>query len=442
MRPRPRIERSGQAGFVLIGVIIFVLALTIIGLSLYSLSGYEAGFLERSISEQQALQSALGGIERAKFALTVPPFSLQSVKLGLPLENVVAAVAIQSNDSTGTVVWDPGNPILIRVTARVPVGDGVVERRLEASFSPQTVRNYYSQVVTDLHGITIVSQPGASPAQTVNLEGRVWEASGADSTAWWSWLYTPYPLTPIIRDPAATPVDMAFIAAHQVGAPAAPITVDYPAPYTEYMLDAGGGPNVGYFLSPKPDPFTTYSFWSGYNGSSSSEATPVVTVNGLVVWMFPNGVRFNYGVRIRGKGTGNDCLVIVAGPNGKPPSSFEPDPTVGIRLFGGLFAEIPVILVTSGRVVIEHQNNQVGDFSPIPGSPAGKSNAQNGLCIYAGAVTLQGPTQVMSLVRNDPGGNLDQAISQLVPQGALPNVTSASDRSLRFVAGSWRDSLP
>ena len=45
MTPRDRSPRHGESGFVLIGVVIFVLALTIIGISLFSLSSYEAQFL-------------------------------------------------------------------------------------------------------------------------------------------------------------------------------------------------------------------------------------------------------------------------------------------------------------------------------------------------------------------------------------------------------------
>ena len=48
---RPLIQSNvpGEAsGFVLVGVVMIALALTILGLSLFSLSGYESQFLDRS----------------------------------------------------------------------------------------------------------------------------------------------------------------------------------------------------------------------------------------------------------------------------------------------------------------------------------------------------------------------------------------------------------
>jgi hypothetical protein len=53
-------------GFVIVGVVMFVLALTILGLSLFSLSSYESQFLNRSLAREQAcgLQHPFGGVDR------------------------------------------------------------------------------------------------------------------------------------------------------------------------------------------------------------------------------------------------------------------------------------------------------------------------------------------------------------------------------------------
>ncbi len=444
MSPRPFVASRGQSGFVLIGVVIFVLALTIIGISLYSLSGYEAGFLERSIADEQAFQYALGGIERAKFALTVAPFSLMSVKQILPIENVTAAVAIQAKpgglDSTGSVMWDPRYPVTIRVTAQVPIADGFAQKRMEATFQPQTVRNFYSQVITERGGLTIGTiVNGKNHSNSVVLNGFVWDGSGQDTLLWMNPLYNGVNSVyhPVILDTVPSPASTSFITAKWPVAQSNPAPFsNVPGPYSWYTLDAGAGSQVAYFSSPSATPpFSLYD---------QTSVRPVVQVRGLAVWLFPNGVRFNYGLQVLGMGgsVNPDCLVIVADPNGADPGYED----VGVWFFGGLRAEIPVILVTKGRVIIEHVNNPEGRFDDPYAAPNAHSEAVD-LSIFAGTASITGPLTgnpyfpYMPLTRQ-AGGALDMALDQLIAQGALPNMTSASDRKLAFVAGSWRDSLP
>ncbi len=440
MSPRTPSAARGQSGFVLIGVIIFVLALTIIGLSLYSLSGFEAAFLERSLDGEQAFQSALGGIERAKFALTTS-LSLQSVKENLP-PDVTSTVAIQDKagipDSLGAVDWNHV-PVTIRVTARVPVArldpsdPGYVERTVEGVFDPGYRRNPYSQVISTTGGITVDLQPGASPPRSVRLIGDVWDASGEDPDTWLSQLDPPRP--GVIQDSSLTLPDCArFISDRLVLAPPAVTTVSCYSD-SEYVLDTGPAADVGYFLSPRPDPTGTYSFWSGGPLGPSVDTKPLVTVHGLAVWLFPQGVRFEYGVRIQGSGSGQDCLVIVAGPNAFPPGTPETDPTVGIRFFGGLLAEIPVILVSNGCVAVRHDGNPDGTIDLCAGTSS--SGTLQGFCIYSRTVSLLGPKRRMVLDRQ-PGGPLDQALGRLVARGALPTVTTLNDHVLALRPGTWR----
>src|SRR5882762_4373424 len=106
--------RSGAApsagkGFVLVGVVMFVLALTILGISLFGLSTYEAQFYGESSNALQAFYSAAGGIERAKFVL-VSQKTLESVTDNLTqpggVEGVVYARAWFTDDpqdSTGPI---------------------------------------------------------------------------------------------------------------------------------------------------------------------------------------------------------------------------------------------------------------------------------------------------------------------------------------------------
>ena len=419
---------ASDSGFVLVGVVVFVLALTILVLSLYGLSSYESQFLQRSLDEEQAFQSAMGGIERAKFVLGISPYHLGSVAPTNPkIENVVAAIAMQDGDTTGTVKWQ-GTDVTIRVTAEV----NGARRTVEAQFSPSTVRNYYRQLVTTLNGLVIGEHDGYVNDDhwpTVQLAGRIWDASGSDSSAWMNLLYPPVP-HPLIRDAVPLPSDHDFIAARM---PQADVPTVYLPTVNDcvYTLECGPG-NVGYFRTPRIDPTDTYSFWSG-----GLEVRPVVKVSGLAVWLFPKGVRFDFGVDIRGlHGAGQgDCLVIVAEPNGST-GPYAADPNVGIWCYGGIKAEIPIILVTRGVVRIQHYNNPDGNFE----DPSGSISRADDLSIYAGGASITGPSRssgnIMTLTHVQDG-ELDQAVERLISFGALPNVTSNGDHLLTFRTGTW-----
>ena len=82
MSPRsaslPTAVGGTDRGFVLVGVAMFVLVLTILGLSLFTLSGFEAQFFARANERAEAFNTAASGIERARFALLATD-SLQPV---------------------------------------------------------------------------------------------------------------------------------------------------------------------------------------------------------------------------------------------------------------------------------------------------------------------------------------------------------------------------
>jgi hypothetical protein len=197
-------QRPGESGFVLIGVVIFVLALTIIGISLFSLSIYEAQFLQRSIDREQAFQSAAGcGLERARFVLTLPGDMLDSVQTSLP-PGVVRTVAIQGEDSTGAVDWGiNADSVLIRVTA----GRVGTQRVVEAYFRPVLTSNYYSSLITVSEGIEVEHESPVAPEErdhTVLFDGPVWESSGHNPNHWLHRLMLPEPVD--IRQSPAVPL--------------------------------------------------------------------------------------------------------------------------------------------------------------------------------------------------------------------------------------------
>ncbi len=78
---------GAQRGFALVGVVMFILVLTILGLSLFSLTGYESQFMQRSLDRAEAFHAAAGGLDRARFALTRLE-QLAAVKQGLPLDAI------------------------------------------------------------------------------------------------------------------------------------------------------------------------------------------------------------------------------------------------------------------------------------------------------------------------------------------------------------------
>ena len=429
MTPRHRGARAAQRGFVLIGVVIFVLALTIIGLSLYSLSGYEAQFLQRSVDTEQAFHTAVGGIERARFVLTLlkaPPVRLEDVKQDLP-PGVLSTVAIQTKsggvDSTGPVDWTITEPVLIRVTA----GRAGERTLVEGTFLPILTQNYYTQLLTVSGGIEIVTGSTTPPHprdQKVWLDGTVWESSAQDTSLWLDHLRPPVPVG-IRKSPAVPVPDVApFLTQHPGPIDGAALAVQSGTP-TEpiYTLDASMPPGVpGYFRAEDSDPDFSFNSWP--------LAGCTIQVRGLAVWLLPRGALFWQGTEIQGDPT-TDCLVLIAGQ--KTGSGFSDlGPTASICFTGSLQAHIPVILVSSGKVLLKHGNDPI------------RNSTTNDLAIFARSAEFMGPGDEPGVAHSAdlhrvPGGPLDALfLDVLASQSALPNATSATGRRLDLVPGSWQ----
>lgn len=405
--------RAPDSGFVLIGVVVFVLALTILVFSLYGLSSYEAQFFQRSLDEEQAFQSAVGGIERAKCVLMQTSL-LRSVADSLPVENVTAAVAIQAHgsvsDSVGDVNWQ-GADVTIRVTAEV----NDARRTIEGNFTPRdsVALSYYSSLLTVSEGIEVDVASSTGPSDRSNrvlLGGPVWESSSQDTNSWKPLLCPPAPLG-IRKSPAVPVPDVAPFLTHpgKIDQAVLPV-VSGPASNQTYLLDAGPGLTVRYFDTPDDDvPFNLFPYGCQ------------VQVRGLAVWLMPHGInRIFEAVKIDGLG-GQDCLVIIAGAE-------------GITFWGGLQASIPVVLVSSGQVVLYHGENDSGSSSTVD------------LAIFALSARFMGPGApfVLPLIR-DPAGPLNSLggnpgyLDALAGQGALPNASSGG-RRLDLVPGTWHAS--
>lgn len=431
-RPRPR-----DAGFVLIGVVIFVLALTIIGISLFSLSGYEAQFLQRSLDGEQAFQSAVGGLERARFVVCETG-RLERVAHNLPRENVVAAIAFQvrgtDSVSTGPVEWVADQPVHLRVTAWV----NGRERTVAARFTPDEVPSYYRKLVATGGGIE-VRHLAVSPhpttglytprGGTVLLDGLVWETSGQDTTAWTQWLAPPRP-GPIQASPGVPIPEVGdFIARH-------PTTrrpmITFPGGTKTYTLQTGSDTPAYRITDDTSNP--TWSLFEDYPVHEID-----IRVQGCIVWLLPRGARFCHQPHVTGlSGGGRDCLVMVAGRNGPVTNTVFDEygmDSAGIWFQGGLQADIPVILVSNGKVAIWHDNEYSG---------ATVNTWANDLSIFAGSVSLMGPEQTNWMrLRHPAGGSLETTLLPLLLQhAALPNSGSSSGHSLDLITGTWRASAP
>lgn len=415
--------RPGETGFVLIGVVIFVLALTIIGISLFSLSSYEAQFLQRSIDSEQAFQTAVGAIERAKFALSVRPYNLGSVTENLPAGvSAVAVQVLQNGDSVlvGNVLWDPDSRIFLRVTA----GPAGAQRVVEATFRPILTQSVYSSLITVSEGIEVVpnAPPGYDPIdrnQTVQLDGPVWESSGQDPDDWMDHLDQPALVdihtSPEVPVPDVVPflLPSGPLGTAQLAAKSnpAPTIVNYK------LLDPSGSPGVpAYFYTNDPD--STFSLNStGMNGCK-------IQVQGLAVWLLPSGAFFNQSTEITAEIPGDTtaCLVIIAGDNlGGESIVFQ----------GYLQAHIPVVLVSSGKVRLRHLNDyNVSSFT-------------NDLAIFARSAEFMGPDPALGMLRlhryPEGTGPLNTFfLDALIDYDALPNATSSGRRRLDLIPGTWQ----
>jgi hypothetical protein len=405
-----------EDGFVLIGVVIFVLALTILGLSLFSLSGYEVQFLGESRDRDQAFYLATGGIERAKFAL-VSQGTLQSVKSNLPFEGVTYARArytLPPQDSSGNVVFSSGRDISIRVLA---FANGQ-RRMVETRFRPRTAPDFYKRLVTATTGLVF---PPAGPWNSRTFFSGDAMQMSTDTTTW----------TGLGARPRFAPRNGAVIPIPAVGSYFQthfndPSTTERPPQIgnpTYVLHKPPGAPQneVAYFKTTAPP-------LPALNSLHDVNVNPVIDVKGLVVWMFDRGVRFDNFVTVTGNA--NDCLVIVA-QNG----SFLPGlEDAGIYFFAGISSDkVPVILVTDSIVRDEQFANNTLGVTEV-----------GYLSIFASQVLPFGPFVGGSMtLTHDPNSPFDQPgglIDQLYAQGALPNPSVGA--AIDPVRGQWAELNP
>lgn len=431
MRPPRGFKGSGarpdERGFVLIGVVMFVLALTILGLSLFNLSSYEAQFLGRSRRSVQTLNDAMSGIEWARMVLgrerklqAVAP--TQSAWPTRPA-NVVSVEAWQGDTSntTGNINFTNGGPVGVRVLADDQRGE---RRMVEIQYQAQVPDVLYRNVIDSYDFIRVIGVDGQNHPRRTTLYGTV--RLNSNDLSWMNNLWPPLPGAPVVGG-VPFPQVSAFIANHPTG------LVPTSTGTGSYTFSATG--DVTFFTW-----VPTTSVVTLYDDSEAGAPPPPVdfNVSGTCVWILPKGMRINRPVRVNG--LSSDRLVIVAGkmsglPNNVPPK--EPDGSwiEGIWFFSGLEStQVPVVLVSDAQVVISH-----GQQTTAPGTA-------NAISIFAKSVYLEGPETAngvspLNVQRLRHDVDMDVIIDELAGKGALPNLSGGA-RVFSALPGTWRELDP
>jgi hypothetical protein len=421
--------RAGNAGgFVLVGVVMFVLALTILGLSLFSLSGYEAEFLAQSHDSGQALETALSGVQHARFVLARRR-NLEDVGTYLFPEGVVYSRARRtdgSQDSTGSLdAVPPGEPIEIRVLA-----DVIGERRMvQTHVLPIQTPQIYKRLMTITDSLYARSDAagGGSACGRYNFFGQVWEGGAAGNA--WMGCVNGESVSPLPQASIPVPDLASFFAKYLAGA--TDIQVGHTGTVKAYTIPLVGPdppPSVNYFRTidnPGPDMLSDLHIplYVGFENK--------ILVDGWVVWMLPRGLRLDGHFVV--EGTADDCLIIVAGKSYDDDAPPTPNARFGIEFSASLTsANVPVILVTDRWVFLEH-------FA-WSSQPSGASY----ISVFAKGASFWGPSGSFMTLSHAPGDPRDAPgglIDQLCEQGALPNSESGSVR-FQPVAGTWQELDP
>ena len=432
---RPSFD-TDERGFALLGAVMFVIVLTILALTLFSLSSFESQFMKDSMDQADAYHAALGGLDRALFALTHGN-TLASVKSGLPLDDVVYAVARQGSDTTDFVHWTGARAT--EVTVRVKAQRGSHARFLEAVFTPQSARSFYKNLATLSATDTGLYVYRQDWRDEVNPPEYNWKATYLSGVLVQNASNNPdfiYPLgappptvTPLIVNigGAPTPIVNSYIAQHAN----APGTTNVP-------FQPGSNP---YILNALNDPDSIAFFHTNEPGAWSLEvdvSNPRVNVSGTCLWLFDRGLRVSGTLHVQGSGAPSDMLVLVGGRQ----TADSEDPGAGLALLGSIYStNVPVILVSDGNALVEHRD--------LGGTWVDDNNASvvNCLSIFASGARIMGPdanydysATAPKLVFAHPTYHLgNDIIDRLVEMGFLPNTQGAVKGKLTLIVGSFSE---
>ncbi|MFM7231089.1 MAG: hypothetical protein ACKO3S_03830 [bacterium] len=417
----PRTTVRDERGFLLVGVIMFMLALTILGLSLFSLSTYEARFFNDALAREQVLHSSESGAAAVRAHLLVPPQRLENAQRAVGRNGVVRAIAYQwrsgnpsDTTSRGPVDWD--STVAIAVTARL----GSEERTTLARFVPVPARTPYQTLLTAGRGVSYNTRN--SSARNVEVSGPIQHlvTTSADS-AWLNQvLWTSG--RPFDVSPAPTVYADAFVDRKLPSASA-------PSSWDENDLDLGfrnTGTTPVFFRSP-PTPESAQEDPEASQFGFYTDGTLTITVRGTCVWVIPDGVCFGRRVVVQPEAGQSGTLVIVAKRNGRAPG-FE---NRGIWFQGGLSLNNPtntrLFLASSNDIAIGYLRNTTD------------SRDVRALSVVAGgAIELMGPSGGFRFRLTHPS-SMDAVAATLLAQDALPTTSGGNGRVLAYSGASWKE---
>lgn len=420
---RARVQ-SEQGGFVIVGVVMFVLALTILGLSLFSLSTTEAQFMGNESDDIQAYLSAMAGMQRAEWVITkATNGQLPAVKNNLPPDVVYtrAMYADGSQDSLTQIDWTKPKTVQILVVAT----HGVATHRVQATFLPIKGPEIYRHLlsISDPSPGAIQVPITGGPDNTVRntqtyLDGAVWQNSSDQSWATRAQTTLGHPVT---TGGLPTPDVVSYFAAH-------------PPASAPPFGDQNGSNHQWSMVASSP-----YSFFSTPSGLQndpnyscflqSGGAQPQISVGGTAIWLVPKGLRFYSNVLVHAL-TPAATLIIVAQQN----TDTNDEPDVGIWFFGGIQVDpgVSVFLVTDAKVKIEHYNGLTN------------STAMGYVSIFAKDAFLMGPPPGYNMTLANPislvPNQLDPVLEPLYQLGLLPNTDAGEGAELQPIAGTWSES--
>ena len=439
MRPTLPHPAPDERGFILVGVVMFMLALTILGLSLFALSSYEGQFFAASAAREQSLQDSESGMELIKVLLAAKGSKLEDANRAVGQMGVTSAMAYQwrsdvptDTTSVGPVNWDTTmvqDPSHVGVVIVVTAKSGGVERTLQARFVPGVTENPYQHLLAAGTGVSVNTNNSPSPS-VLEITGRVWQpvASAAD-TAWTDHVDWTSGL-PIERGKPPAPLVHDFVQQHWPAAEDP--NGDFDHDDNGYNLQLSGVKDVPTFFRSPTSPIkagegddyqhTAYSFYVGDELD--------ITVKGIAVWVIPKGACFKKRVTVDADASPS-TLVIVAEPSMDDPA----DGNRGLWFDGGLRIKdgVSVYLVSQGDISVLHDDHD----------SQGRSNTASTISIVAGGrIEIGGPESSDAFTLGYDPSLMDLVSDQLLAQGALPPVIGGTGANFAVVRQTWLETTP
>jgi len=437
--PHPALD---QRGFILVGVVTFMLALTILGLSLFALSSYEAQFFYASASREQSLQNAESGMELVKALLAQPTARLEVAHQAERQIGVTSALAYQQRSgsptdttSSGPVDW--GSPIVIAVSAR----SGGVERTLEQEFTSQTSENPYKFLVACGGSLTYDQSNSTDPSLMV-MAGRAWQPVRAAADTVWTREVAWISGRPVRADTPPLPRGDAFVTAHlsalEPSGSSGSFKLDdgtqyqikfvntdpsAPAFFRMDPNDPAARPSADH---PENDPeYTQYDFYV-------NDHPITLRVRGTVVWVIAAGALFKNVVNVLSDNSTPSTLVIVAGANGRDPR----DTSRALWFQGGLQitdSNMRVFLVSEHDIAMMLMNQQ---------AKLADHEVPNVSIVAGGDVVLQGPAPLHQFTLRYAASPMDALADDLLAKHALPALAGGGGAVFVPVAQTWLETTP